>query len=55
MFSEFSGLDLSHKGVKWVVGWFIGFVFTIASALCHFFYLKSMNTWYKNIEKSLLW
>jgi len=38
------GLDISHEGVKRVVGLFMGFVSVIASAPYCFLYLKSTNT-----------
>jgi len=40
MGSGLEGFDFSHQGVKQVVGLFIGFVFTIASAPSDFLYLN---------------
>jgi len=42
MFSGFEGLDLSHEGVKCVVGLFTGFVFAIASTPYGFLYLNQL-------------
>jgi len=47
MGSGLQGLDFSHKGVKLVVGLFMGFVSVIASAPYRYLYLKQRIHDYK--------
>jgi len=51
MGSGFEGFDFSHEGMMWVVGFFYGFVFAIASAPCDFLYLINEYMIYKKRKK----
>jgi len=37
----FGVLDFAYEDVKWAVGWYQGFLYTIASPACKFLYLNN--------------
>jgi len=53
MGSGLEGFDFSHKGVKWLVGLFTGFVSVIASARHCFLYLNQRIHDDKNEKKNM--